>query len=245
MKTAIIVQARMTSSRLPGKVLKEVNQRTLLDYLVERLRRVRLANQVIIATTTNTTDKPIIDCCEKLGCDHFRGSENDVLSRYFGAAVQYGADLIVRVTSDCPLIDPAVIDKVIRSYQAGRSELDYVSNTLDRTFPRGMDCEIFSTELLTEVHTEACAQYEREHVTPFIYQNRKRYRIGGVKYHSDESHHRWTVDTPEDFKLIKLMLESLFPHKPEFNLEDCLELINKHPEWEEINKEIVQKALGE
>lgn len=245
MKTAIIVQARMTSSRLPGKVLKEVNGRTLLDYLVERLRRARLADQVIIATTTNTTDQPIIECCEKLDCDHFRGSEDDVLSRYYGAAEQYGADLIVRVTSDCPLIDPAVIDKVIRKYQSSQPGFDYVSNTFDRTFPRGLDCEVFSMEVLGEIHREARAKHEREHVTPFIYQNLDRYRIGQVKYHRDESCHRWTVDTPEDFELIKLMLESLVLNKPEFNLEDCLELINRHPEWEEINKEIVQKVTCE
>jgi len=245
MNTAIIVQARMTSTRLPGKILLEVSGRSLLEYLIERLRCAHLADQVIIATTTNSGDEPIVECCEKLGCDHFRGSEDDVLGRYYGAAERYGADLIVRVTSDCPLIDPAVIDEVIGSYQSNQPEYNYVSNTIDRTFPRGMDCEVFSMDTLAEVHHEASASHEREHVTPFIYQNSDRYRIGLVKYHRDESRHRWTVDTPEDFALIKLMLESLKPHQRQFNLEDCLALIGRHPEWEEINKEIIQKAIVE
>lgn len=242
MTTAIIVQARMTSTRLPGKVLKSVLGKPLLEYQIERLRRVEKAEALVIATTTNATDDPILEWCQALGVDVFRGSEQDVLSRYHGAAQAVRADVVVRVTSDCPLIDPQVIDQVIQVYRD--SHVDYASNALQRTFPRGMDTEVLSFTALTEAHQEATDPPQREHVTPFIYQHPERYTIAHATYPQDLSHHRWTVDTPEDFELIRRILEGLYPQVPLFSLQDCLALLERHPDWSAINAHIEQKKYG-
>ena len=154
MNTAIIVQARMSSTRLPGKVLKTVIGKTLLEYQIERLRRVKSADRIVIATTDKQAEQPIVDLCDQLGISCFRGSETDVLARYYGAAAAHNADVVVRITSDCPLIDPAVVDRVIRFYQEHRSDYDYATNTLEPelTYPRGMDTEIFSFQSLKEAY---------------------------------------------------------------------------------------------
>lgn len=241
MKTVIIVQARMTSTRLPGKVMKRVLGKPLLEYQLERLQRVKLADEIVIATTTNQTDEPIVELCNSLSVACFRGSEDDVLSRYYGAATAHKADLVVRVTSDCPLIDPQVIDTVIDYCLQNQSHYDYVSNSLERTYPRGMDTEVFSFSTLQQAFGEATAQPDREHVTPFIYRQPARYRLGHVIYSEDCSHHRWTVDTPEDFELIQKIIEAIYPRKPNFTLEDCLSLLKKHPEWYIINSHVSQK----
>ena len=243
MKTSIIVQARMTSTRLPGKVLLEVSNKPLLAYVIERLRMVPLADNLIIATTTNASDDGIVELCEKMGCMYFRGSEDNVLERYHGSALSLESDVIVRITSDCPLIDPMVVNEVIDHFLTNRAEFDYVSNTLTRTYPRGLDCEVFSRKVLQEAHDEATEQSEREHVTPFIYTRPNRFRLGTVTLPQDYSHHRWTVDTPADFELIRIMLEELYGRKPDFGLKDCLDLLVEHPEWEKINSHIEQKAL--
>ena len=244
MATAIIVQARMASTRLPGKIMKEVLGKTLLEYQLERLLRVKQADQVIIATTDHGEEQPIVDLCQRMGVPYFRGSEEDVLARYYGAATQYGADVVVRITSDCPLIDPVVVDKVIGFYLSHREEYDYVSNTFtNRTYPRGMDTEVFSYEALKEAYEEATDQAEREHVTIFIKRHPERYRIKNLPYDKDYSHYRWTVDTPEDFTLIEKMLTALYPVNPHFTLEDCLTLMAENPEWITINEQIIQKLV--
>jgi spore coat polysaccharide biosynthesis protein SpsF len=245
MKTVIIVQARMTSTRLPGKVLKPVLGKTLLEYLVERLRRVRLADDIVIATTTNDTDQPIVDLCKKLGVAVTRGSEHDVLARYYEAARMHEAEVIVRVTSDCPAIDPAIVDKVIGFYRDHGKEYDYVSNSLEQSYPYGMAVEVFPFKSLELAYREAKAEPEREHVSPFLYTRPERFRIGQVLHHEDLSYHRWTVDTPEDFELIRRLLEALYPVKPEFDMADVLALLEKHPDWVEINSHVRQKKLGE
>jgi spore coat polysaccharide biosynthesis protein SpsF len=241
MKTAIIVQARMTSTRLPGKVLKEVLGKPLLEYQIERLKRVQLANHLIIATTTNKTDDPIVNLCDRLSTHYFRGSEEDVLSRYYYAAKESKADTVVRVTSDCPLIDPAVIDRVIEFYLTNYPNYDYVSNCIERTYPRGMDTEVFSFQALQEAFWEATAKPDREHVTPFIHRQPERHSLGYVKYHQDQSKHRWTVDTLQDFELIQLILSNIYPLNPEYTMEDCLNLLSNHPDWININKHVKQK----
>lgn len=244
MTTAIIIQARMTSSRLPGKVLKEVGHKSLLSYQIERLRRASLADVIVLATTTNATDAPLIDFCEKEKIQFFRGSEDDVLSRYYGAAIQCGAKTIVRITSDCPIIDPAVVDTVISTFISNKNKFDYVSNTQTRTYPRGMDTEVFSFEALSTAHNEATLSTDREHVTPFIYRQPQRFQLGQVirsKDSKDESQNRWTVDTQEDYTLISRIIESLYPTNPGFTMEDVLDLLQKNPEWRELNRHIEQK----
>lgn len=241
MGIAIIVQARMTSTRLPGKVLKTVMGKPLLEYLVERLRKVKLADKIIIATTINNTDEPIVELCKKLDVLCFRGSEGNVLSRYFYAAGMYNAHTVVRITSDCPLIDPNVVDNIIGFYLRNKKRYDYVSNTLKRTFPRGMDVEVFDFKLLSEAFNETDLSYDCEHVTPFIYRQPQRYRVHNISYIQDKSFYRWTVDTKEDFELIEVILNSIYPTKPDFTLEDLLELLEKNPQWLKINSHIEQK----
>lgn len=233
----------MTSTRLPGKVLKEVMGKPLLEYLIERLRRVKQLSNIVIATTVNDTDQQIVELCDKLGVDCFRGSEEDVLSRYYYAALHYNADHIVRITSDCPIIDPDMIDEVISYYFEQKS--DYTSNGLERSFPRGMDTEVFSFKALEEVHQEATESFEREHVTPFLYNNKDRFKTHNFSYKYDCSYHRWTVDTQEDFILIQKIIEALYNQKPDFTLEDCLALFEQNREWMNINAHVEQKKLSE
>ena len=180
-------------------------------------------------------------CKAVLPC--YRGSEDDVLARYYFSARAFHADAVVRVTSDCPLIDPNVIEQVISHYISNYPKYDYVSNTLKRTYPRGMDTEVFSYKALSEAFENANLPTEREHVTPYIYNNPKQYNKSNVPYSSDQSYHRWTVDTSQDLELIKNILESLYPFNKQFTLEDCLELMQIHSEWKKINEEIIQKNL--
>ncbi len=243
MKTVIIVQARMTSTRLPGKVLQTVLGKPLLEYQIERLQRVRLANQVVIATTTNRADQPIVDLADRLAICYFRGSEPDVLSRYYEAACLYQADTIVRITSDCPLIDPTVVDRVIQFYQEHHPHLDYVSNCLQRSYPRGLDTEVFSFTALAEAFALAQTTAQREHVTPFFYQQPDRYRLATIQSPTDQSHHRWTVDTREDFELIRRILAALYPHQPTFGWQEVLQLLDRHPDWVRLNAHVEQKVV--
>lgn len=238
-----IIQARMGSTRLPGKVLREIIGKPLLEYQIERLNESKRISKIVIATTSNESDYPIVELGGRLGVTVFRGSEDDVLSRYHGAAKKEDADIIVRLTSDCPVIDPNVVDNVIEYYLA--HDYDYVSNSLKRSYPRGMDTEVFSFDVLEDIKHKVKSQVHREHVTPYIYQNPDQYTIGHVYNSRDESRHRWTVDTLEDFLLIELMIESLYPQNKNFTLEDMIELNSLHPEWAAINGDIEQKKLGE
>jgi len=243
MKTLIIVQARMTSTRLPGKVLLPLAGEPMLTRLIERLRRVHRADGIVVATTTNTSDDPIAALCALLGVPCHRGSEHDVLSRYADAARLYGADVVVRITSDCPLIDPALIDQTIAAYDEGGS--DYVSNMLPPTWPYGMAVEVFSAAALAQAHAEATQAAEREHVTPFLYWHPERYRLRNVASPVDLSHHRWTVDTPEDYALVSRLFDHLMPNRPNFTQADVLALLDAHPDWIAINQHIQQKPATE
>lgn len=245
MKVAAIIQARMTSTRLPGKVLKEVLDKPLLEYQIERVRKSKLINEVIIATTTNSTENPIIEFCDRLNINYYRGSEENVLERYYNAALKYNADIIVRLTSDCPVIDPFEIDKAINYYLENQNSFDYVSNTLIRTYPRGMDTEVFPFTILEKTYNEAKQQHEKEHVTPYIYSNPDKFRLGFVSYHKDISKYRWTVDTEEDFTLISKIIEALYLRDSDFSMDDIVSIIENNPDWQQINSHIEQKKLGE
>ena len=245
MKVLVIVQARMTSTRLPGKIMMEVCGKPLLEHQINRLKGVKTADEIVVATTTNSIDNIIIDLCKKLNISFHRGSENDVLGRYYETAIKYKGDIIVRITSDCPVIDPDVVDHIIDFYIKYKDKYDYVSNTLFRMYPRGMDTEVFSFKALKETHVEATKQMDREHVTSFIHQQPQRYCLCNVPYDSDESHHRWTVDTQEDLELVTKIFDSLFYVNPEFSLEDILDLVDKNQDWININKHITHKRYGE
>lgn len=239
----LILQARMGATRLPGKIFKEVLDKPLLAYELERLRRVKKVNEIVIATTTNPKDQPVVDFCHLEQVPLFRGSEEDVLDRYYQAAKSFNADVVIRVSGDCPLIDPEIIDQVIDFYFANYPKYQYVSNTLERTYPRGLDVEIFSFNALEKAAKEAKRPEEREHVTLYIYRHPEMFSLGNVPYSSNESHHRWTVDTPEDYQLIAKILEAIYPEKPNFTTQNILELLKMHPEWNEINSHIQQKPI--
>lgn len=243
MSTVIIVQARMTSTRLPGKVLKRILGRPMLSYQLERLRQVHDVDAIVVATTTNRTDDPIVEFCaaEKVGCT--RGSEADVLSRYYQTAIEFLAQTIVRVTSDCPLLDPEVVNQVLSVFAATPACYDYVSNMIQPTFPLGMATEVMSMTTLSDVFERAREPAEREHVTPYIYWHPERYRIGSVTMSPDLSHHRWTVDTTEDFDLISRIVQTLYPTKPDFRMADVLSVLQAHSDWEDINRHVSQNKL--
>lgn len=240
-----IIQARMGATRLPGKPLLKVMDRPLLSYQLERLRRSRKIDDIVVATTLNSLDDAIVACCQQEGIPFFRGSEKDVLDRFYQAAKAFQADVIVRSTADCPLIDPKVVDQAVEFFLDHYPSYDYVSNTLERTYPRGMDVEVFSKKSLEEAFHNAQRPEEREHVTVYIYHHSEQYPLGYIKMEPNESHHRWTVDTSEDFKLISTLLTYLYPKNPHFNLNDILNAFKEHPEWIHINSHVQQKKLGE
>jgi spore coat polysaccharide biosynthesis protein SpsF len=231
----------MSSTRLPGKVLMPVLGKPLLEHLVERLKRVTLSDDIIVATTKNSADDVIERFCQDQAISCYRGNEEDVLSRYYEAAVTYSADVIVRVTGDCPLLDPALVDEAIRYFIDHHPNYAYVSNVQKRTYPRGMDIEVFSFESLAEAFYDATKPSEREHVTPYLYQYTKHFNTGHLIAESDHSAKRWTVDTKEDYELIRNIFQELYPVNPHFSMIDVLQLLKKRPEWEKINAHIEQK----
>jgi spore coat polysaccharide biosynthesis protein SpsF len=231
----------MGSTRLPGKILKKVLNKSLLEYQIERVRRAKSIDQIVIATTTKEADDQIVEEANRLSLSFYRGQEENVLDRYYHTAKEYEADIVVRLTSDCPVIDPFIIDKVIDVLLKNRSNYDYVSNTLERTYPRGMDTEVFTYQSLREAYKNADNQIYKEHVTTYIYNHPQHFRLGRVINHEDNSHYRWTVDTPEDFELIKKIIEELYPQNPHFSIDDILDLLAVHPDWNKINSFIEQK----
>jgi len=241
-----IVQARMGSTRLPGKVLKSIQGKSVLEHVVNRLRISRHLSNIIVATTVNQCDDELVKECNKIGVSFYRGSEEDVLSRYYYAAKEAKADIVVRITSDCPLIDPYIIDKMLEEFvkQYNESKIDYMSNTLTRTFPRGLDAEIISYETLEKAFKEATKGYEREHVTPYIYHNFDKFKLKGFENSTDYSTYRWTLDTPEDLIVIEKIYQDLYREGSVFSLEDSIDFNQRHPEVKRINEFTEQKKLG-
>ena len=245
MKTVGIVQARMTSTRLPGKILMEVLGKPLLGYEIERLRKIPSLDEIVIATTRNASDDPVADFCEANGCGFYRGAEHDVLSRCYEAASEHGADAVVRFTADCPLIDPDISEWAIRRYLENKDDLDYCAVDVKETprpFPRGVDTEAFSMRALSEAYAEAVTVSEREHVTLFIYTRPARYRAIWLPAERDMSGYRLTVDTPEDFMLIKEIIERLYPVNPDFGLKDVIGLLESSQDLIMINESVKQKT---
>ncbi len=235
MRIEIYIQARMGSTRLPGKVLKTVLGKPLLEYQLERVRHVQLAHDIIVLTTAAQRDDIIAEFCEKKKVLCVRGPEDDVLARYSQAANLRKPDAIVRLTADCPLIDPRIVEHAIDLYQKKFPQWDYLSNTIERTFPRGMDVEVFSTEALLRANQEARNPYEREHVTPYIHHHPELFRRRNFHRTQNLSAYRLTVDTPDDLFLATQVIEQLYPITPFFSLEDIMELLNHHPEWPQMD----------
>ncbi|MBD2464243.1 glycosyltransferase family protein [Oscillatoria sp. FACHB-1407] len=248
MKTAAIIQARMGSTRLPGKVMKLLCGKTVLSHVITRVKACPLVDEVIVATTTQSADDAIAQEAEKAGVSCFRGSENDVLERYYLAAQKYNADVVVRVTSDCPLLDPEVLENLLDYFSmmddAGLS-IDYLSNTLERSYPIGLDAEVFTFNTLEIAYHNADQPYEREHVTPYIYQHPQIFALHNQHYDEDLSHYRWTLDTPEDLEFIEAVYQALYQPDRLFMMDDILELLKAKPHLTQINAHIQQKKLGE
>ncbi len=238
-----IVQVRLGATRLPGKPLKTVLNRPLLSYQLERLARSKTIDKIVVATTTNPSDQAVVDLCRQEGMAVFRGSEQDVLERYYQAAKHYAAEVVIRVTGDCPLIDPEIVDKVVGYFLEHYPHVDYVSNTLKLTYPRGLDVEVFSFKNLERAYHEAKRPEEREHVSPYFYEHPELFALANVAHSPNEAQHRWTVDTPEDLQLISKVIETLYVPNPHFNMQDVLNLLQQHPQWKAINAHIVQKPL--
>lgn len=238
-----IIQARNGSTRLPGKIFLPLNDKPILLHVFNRLKTTNNIDKIVIATTTEKDDDKVEDFCSENSIDFIRGSSDDVLSRYYHAATKYKADTIVRITSDCPLIDPIITDKIIESFFM--TDADYMSNCIVRTFPRGLDTEVFSLHALTKAFHNANQKPEREHVTPFIYNNSNIFNVKNYIGDKDYSNLRWTVDTKEDYELVKKIYNMLYPNKKIFLMNDILELINQQPDLLKINQHIEQKKLGE
>ncbi len=240
MTTVAIIQARMGSTRLPGKTMRLLAGEPMLARVVDRTRRAQRVNKTIVATTDSPRDEPIVDLGSSRGWPVFRGSEEDVLDRYHGAAATYGADLIVRVTSDCPLIDPALIDAVVAAFCEG--DCDYASNSLEpRTFPRGLDTEVIARAALDTAWREDRDPRWREHVTPYIYRHPERFRLRRVENDQDLSFHRWTVDTEEDFALVSRIYSAF--QGDAFGWREVLALLEQHPDWMDLNRGVRQKVV--
>lgn len=236
-----IIQARLGSTRLPSKVLLPILNKPMLWWDMYRVQKSKYIDDVVIATTTKLSDDPIAALCEKHGWHVSRGSEDDVLDRYYQAAKKFNADHIVRITSDCPMIDAQVVDYVIAGYLSAVPQPDYGSNIQARTYPRGLDTEIFSVESLNNAWTNAKDKHEREHVTPFIWQYPEKFQLHSIANAQNFSSHRWTVDTPEDMELIQKIYQH-FGHG-DFYWHDVLSLLDDNPEWVQINQHIEQKKL--
>lgn len=233
-----ILQARCTSSRLPGKVLKPILGEPMIARHIERLHRSQRISQLLVATSDEASDDPLAKLCGELGIACFRGSLNDVLDRFYQAAKAFPSEHLLRLTGDCPLADPEVIDGCIDFHLAGN--YDYSSNTLQETFPDGLDVEVFRASCLEEAWREARLPSEREHVTPFIHRRPERYRIGHYRQTHDLSGLRWTVDREEDFQLVETIYNTLYPTNPAFTTADVLALIHRHPELAQINANVTR-----
>ncbi|MBF0551519.1 MAG: aminotransferase class III-fold pyridoxal phosphate-dependent enzyme [Deltaproteobacteria bacterium] len=234
-----IIQARMNSTRFPKKVLADIVGRPMLWHVVNRVSQARLVDKVLVATSDKPSDDPVAEYCLKEGIEFFRGSEDDVLDRFYGAARSVSADTVVRITADCPLIDPVVIDKVIAKFKAG--SYDYVSNVLIYTYPDGLDVEVFSFQALERARREADTPSSREHVTGYM-TTRPGFRLGGVENEADLSQkkYRWTVDRPRDLLLIQNIYGALYPTRPMFLMDDILELLAASPELNLINQDTIR-----
>jgi spore coat polysaccharide biosynthesis protein SpsF len=242
MTTLAIIQARMGSSRLPGKVLLDLGGATVLARVVRRLERSQQISQIVVATTTVPADEAIVNECERLQVSCFRGSEDDVLDRYYQAARLYSADTVVRITSDCPLIDPMLVDETIRVFKDECT--DYASDVLPRTYPRGLDSEVFTSAALERAWREAREPYQREHVTPYLYEHPESFRLASARGDVDHSRYRWTLDTPEDLELLRAIY-SRFDNRDDFRWQDVIALMEREPELAELNSQVLQKSLRE
>ncbi|SRR5579884_4314881 len=237
MRAIICIQARMTSSRLPGKVLMPLAHAPLLERMIERVQAARVGAKIVVITSRDRADDPIASLCRRLGIECFRGHRTDLLDRHYQAAKHYEATIVAKIPSDCPLIDPSVIENVFRAFY--EHPCDYASNLHPASYPDGNDVEVFTFDALEQAWNEATQDFEREHTTPFLWERPDRFTIVNRAWESGFQYsmtHRWTIDYPEDFEFIRTVYDYLWkPERPVFSMNDILVLLSEHPEIEKIN----------
>lgn len=243
MKVVAIIQARTGSTRMPGKVFLDLAGEPVLARMVSRAERASTVDQVVIATTDASSDDQVADFCEARGIPYFRGSEDDVLDRYYQAAKAFKADIVVRLTADCPLIDPHVVDLVVGQSLQQATPADYACNVVieERTFPRGLDTEVLSFDALERVWEQDTNPEWREHVTLYIRYNPAEFRVLNIRNDVDYSHMRWTLDTPDDYTFIRTIYNH-YGHD-RFSWQEVVALLEEHPEWMAINQHVEQKPI--
>ena len=237
-KSFIIIQARTGSTRLPNKVMAVIKGKPLIWHLVNRLKHSKLPLEIIIATTNDKNDIKIINFANQMNLKYYTGSVDDVLDRFYQAALKFKAETIIRITGDCPLIDPEILDQVILQFLEDDS--DFTSNTHPPTYPDGLDVEVFSFEALKKAWNEAKLASEREHVTSYIWNHPEIFKLTNV-YNTEDLHKlRWTVDEEKDLEFVKLIFDNLFPKKEIFLMDDILKLLKRKPELMKINNQIIR-----
>ena len=241
MRIAAIVQARMGSTRLPGKIMKTIKNKPMLNYVFDRLELSKKLDDIILATTISPDDDALEEFARQRGIHCFRGSEDDVLDRYYEAAKKYEIDIIVRITSDCPLIDPEIVDEVLIAHLKNGG--DYTSNIIQRTYPRGLDTEAFNFDVLEYAYKNATEKYEREHVTYYIYTHPEKFQLHNVeaKGKLNRPDIRITVDTAEDY----ILIEKIFTYfdRIDFKTEEVIDLLDGSQELMSINKDVKHKRI--
>ena len=235
MKIAII-QARTGSSRLSGKILLKIKGKTMLEHMIERVSKSKKLDKIVIATTDQKNDDVIISLAKKLNIDYFRGSEDDVLDRYYNACNEYDADIVVRLTSDSPLLDGKIIDDVIEEYTSG--DYDFVGTLAPspRTFPDGLGVEIFSSKLLSDAQLNAKKLDEREHVTLYFLRQPNKFKLHRIDFKNNSSKYRFNLDYPEDYTFLKKIYENFYSKDKNFQIDDVIQWLEKNPDIFQINK---------
>ncbi|HET9843500.1 MAG TPA: glycosyltransferase family protein, partial [Gammaproteobacteria bacterium] len=239
-------QARMGSTRLPGKILKKLEDKPVLAWVITRLKQCMNLNDIIVATTKDPLDDIVVRTAHILEVPFYRGATEDVLSRFYYAAIEHNADIIVRICSDCPFIDYQLLDQMVAHFLDinTNKHIDYLSNTLERTYPRGLDVEIFFFKTLEKAQRHAKKLHQREHVTPFIYENPSAFNIQQYKTTANLAHHRWTLDTLEDWNFFETVIAQYkSDNKVLINTETIIESLEQNPEIYSINQHIKQKAI--
>ena len=239
MRTLVVVQARTGSSRLPRKILLPLAGKPLLQRMLERVRAASTPFELVVATTTDPSDEEIQALCRSIDVDCFAGHPNDLLDRHYRAALHYEADYIVKIPSDCPLIDPRVIDRVLQWHADRAGQFDYVSNLHPATYPDGNDVEVMHFTALQTAWRETSKPFEREHTTPYLWERPRQFRLGNVTWETGLDYsmsHRWTIDYPEDYRFARIVYDELWsPYGKPFSLEDILYLVEHRPEIHELN----------
>ena len=244
MKTAAIIQGRMASSRLRGKILQEIEGKPMLAWVVDQARKARRVDEVIVATTTDPSDDPVEEFCRQRAITCYRGSMHDVLDRFYQAARLAQAEVVVRFTADCPLIDPQLVDEVVAEFL--RSGADFAANRLPppfkRTYPIGLDTEVASFSALERAWKEATARHDREHVMPYLYEVEGRFHVVRLEYKQDFGWMRWTVDTAQDLELIRQVAARL-KGRPDFTWLDVVAIFQREPELAQINASVQHRTM--